>query len=203
MAPFASISGSSTYADAINAGRNGERASARRLVGSSERDFVNCTPWADVARWLAAESAADSGWDEPGWWLLGVDDRLSGYGLPRLAERCRQLAGGRQRWAALAITAREADVLSLVVEGLANKEIAARLSLSPRTVEKHVEALLRKLDARSRTQLVAVAEKARSADAYVAGLAAGGALRGPTDAGRNPDRQADREPTNTWRTSCC
>ena len=148
-----------TYADAINAGRNGERASARRLVGSSERDFVNCTPWADVARWLAAESAADSGWDEPGWWLLGVDDRLSGYGLPRLAERCRQLAGGRQRWAALAITAREADVLSLVVEGLANKEIAARLSLSPRTVEKHVEALLRKLDARSRTQLVAVAER--------------------------------------------
>ena len=38
-----------------------------------------------------------------------------------------------------------------------NKEIAARLYLSPRTVEKHVESLLRKIGARSRTQLVAFA----------------------------------------------
>jgi DNA-binding NarL/FixJ family response regulator len=45
-------------------------------------------------------------------------------------------------------------VLDLVVEGLANKEIAALLFISSRTVEKHVESLLRKLDARSRTQLV-------------------------------------------------
>ena len=49
-------------------------------------------------------------------------------------------------------------MLALVVDGLANKEIAARLSLSPRTVEKHVEALLRKLNARSRTHLAVIAE---------------------------------------------
>jgi DNA-binding NarL/FixJ family response regulator len=55
------------------------------------------------------------------------------------------------------VTVREADVLRLVAEGLANKEIAARLFLSPRTVEKHVESLLRKTGARSRTQLVAIA----------------------------------------------
>ena len=48
-------------------------------------------------------------------------------------------------------------MLRLVAEGLANKEIAARLHVSPRTVEKHVESLLRKTAARSRTQLVAVA----------------------------------------------
>ena len=46
-------------------------------------------------------------------------------------------------------------MLRLVAEGLANKEIAARLHVSPRTVEKHVESLLRKTAARSRTQLVA------------------------------------------------
>jgi DNA-binding CsgD family transcriptional regulator/tetratricopeptide (TPR) repeat protein len=155
---FGLNSGLLAYADAIIAGRAGDPATARRLAVSSEGDFVNCTAWADVARWLAAESAADSGWDQPTWWLSGVGERLAGYGLRGPATRCRDLAGGPQRWAALDITAREAEVLSLVVEGLANKEIAARLALSPRTVEKHVEALLRKLGARSRTQLAAVAD---------------------------------------------
>ena len=42
---------------------------------------------------------------------------------------------------------------ALVIGGLANKEIAAALRLSPRTVEKHVENLLRKTGARSRTEL--------------------------------------------------
>ena len=46
-------------------------------------------------------------------------------------------------------------MLRLVVAGSSNKEIAARLYLSPRTVEKHVENLLRKTGSRSRTQLMA------------------------------------------------
>jgi DNA-binding NarL/FixJ family response regulator len=49
---------------------------------------------------------------------------------------------------AAGITAREADVLRLVAGGLANKQIAVGLHLSPRTVEKHVESLLRKTGAR-------------------------------------------------------
>ena len=55
-------------------------------------------------------------------------------------------------------------MLGLVAEGLANKEIAARLALSPRTVEKHVESLLRKTGTRSRTQLASLARPARPAD---------------------------------------
>ena len=51
------------------------------------------------------------------------------------------------------MTDREADVLRLVIAGLGNKEIAAALRLSPRTVEKHVENLRRKTGARSRTEL--------------------------------------------------
>jgi DNA-binding CsgD family transcriptional regulator len=147
---FGLNSGLLTYVEAIIAGRAGDRATARRLASSSERNFVNCTAWADVARWLAAEPAAASGWDQPRWWLCGVVDRLCGYGLSGLAKRGRELVGGPQRWAGLEITAREAEVLTL--------EIAAQLALSPRTVEKHVEAMLRKLGARSRTQLAAVAE---------------------------------------------
>jgi DNA-binding NarL/FixJ family response regulator len=54
----------------------------------------------------------------------------------------------------LGFTDREAEVLSLVAEGLANKGIATRLGVSPRTVEKHIESLLRKSGARSPTHLV-------------------------------------------------
>ena len=114
--------------------------------------------WNDVARWLAAESAGGAGWDDPAWWVNGVPERLDALGLTHPAERCRRLAGTPRRWEGLGITVREADVLNLVVQGLSNKEIAATLSLSSRTVEKHVEALLGKLDARSQTHLAAVAE---------------------------------------------
>jgi DNA-binding CsgD family transcriptional regulator len=145
-------------AAAIIVGRAGDKSAARRAVGASESHFVNSMAWNDIARWLVAESAAAMGWDDPAWWVSGVGERLAALGLAHPAERCRRLADAPRRWEGFGITAREADVLNLVVQGLSNKEIAATLSLSSRTVEKHVEALLRKLDARSRTHLAAVAE---------------------------------------------
>jgi DNA-binding CsgD family transcriptional regulator len=53
------------------------------------------------------------------------------------------------------LTAREAEVLRLVAEGLRNAEIAQRLFVSRKTVEHHVSAILRKLDARTRGEAVA------------------------------------------------
>jgi DNA-binding NarL/FixJ family response regulator len=52
------------------------------------------------------------------------------------------------------LTEREADVLRLVVEGLTARQIASRLVLSPRTVENHVQNVLRKLQLHSRAALV-------------------------------------------------
>ena len=49
------------------------------------------------------------------------------------------------------------DRLALLAEGLTNKEIAARLYLSPRTVEKHVERILTKTGLANRTALAAFA----------------------------------------------
>ena len=52
------------------------------------------------------------------------------------------------------LTPRETEVLELLAEGMANKEIAARLSFSTHTAKFHVESLLRKLDAVNRAEAV-------------------------------------------------
>lgn len=49
---------------------------------------------------------------------------------------------------------REKQVLALIVEGLPNKDMAAQLSLSVRTVEKHRQRVMRKLGVRRATELV-------------------------------------------------
>lgn len=52
------------------------------------------------------------------------------------------------------LTRRQADVARLVSSGLTNREIAARLHLSHRTVDMHVSHVLRRLDCRSRAEVV-------------------------------------------------
>jgi DNA-binding NarL/FixJ family response regulator len=56
-----------------------------------------------------------------------------------------------------ALTAREAQVLRLLAHGRANKEIAAELVISERTVKFHVSSILAKLGAGNRTEAVRLA----------------------------------------------
>ncbi|MDF2881437.1 MAG: DNA-binding response regulator [Clostridiaceae bacterium] len=51
------------------------------------------------------------------------------------------------------ITEKELDIITIVAEGLSNKEIASRLYLSEGTVRNSLSAILEKLDLRDRTQL--------------------------------------------------
>ncbi|MEU5943481.1 AAA family ATPase [Micromonospora sp. NPDC047548] len=60
--------------------------------------------------------------------------------------------GGRRSYGDQ-LSPRELDVVRLLVEGRTNREIAAALFLSPKTVARHVEAAMRKLDVSSRTAL--------------------------------------------------
>jgi DNA-binding NarL/FixJ family response regulator len=56
-----------------------------------------------------------------------------------------------------ALTRRESEVLSLLAQGMTNKEIAERLVISERTAKFHVSSILRKLAADNRTEAVTVA----------------------------------------------
>ena len=56
------------------------------------------------------------------------------------------------------LTAREHDVLRLVLDGASNREIACRLVLSVNTVKKHILNLYGKLNVRSRAQAIAKAQ---------------------------------------------
>ena len=59
------------------------------------------------------------------------------------------------------LTGREREVLQLIARGYTYKEIAGRLHLSPRTVESHVSAVLRKLQLSSRHELTRWAAERR------------------------------------------
>jgi DNA-binding NarL/FixJ family response regulator len=57
------------------------------------------------------------------------------------------------------LTTRQVEVLGLLVEGLSDAEIAARLSLSAKTVGHHVSAVLAKLGIGSRREAAAAARR--------------------------------------------
>jgi DNA-binding CsgD family transcriptional regulator len=63
------------------------------------------------------------------------------------------------------LTGRQVEVLGLLAEGLTDAEIAARLSLSAKTVGHHVSALLAKLGVGSRHQAAAAARRLGTASA--------------------------------------
>jgi DNA-binding NarL/FixJ family response regulator len=59
------------------------------------------------------------------------------------------------------LTARQVEVLALLVDGLTNAEIAQRLVVSPRTAEHHVAAVLTKLGATTRREAARRASELR------------------------------------------
>lgn len=72
----------------------------------------------------------------------------------RLAQRPAAVTDGEPD-----LTSREVEVLSLIAEGMTDKEIAARLSLSLYTVKSHVRNILTKLHAANRRQAARLARK--------------------------------------------
>jgi two-component system, NarL family, nitrate/nitrite response regulator NarL len=79
---------------------------------------------------------------------------------PRIANEVPIFRSGEPAFEVEPLTLREREVLNLMAEGLTNRAIAQRLSISEHTVKFHVNSILGKLDAQSRTDAVVRASRA-------------------------------------------
>ncbi len=79
----------------------------------------------------------------------------------RVLERVRRMAAGDAHDELAALTAQERKILLLVAEGKTNKEIAAEVFLSDKTVKNYVSSILSKLDLERRAQAAAFVAKHR------------------------------------------
>ncbi len=94
------------------------------------------------------------------WFQAHEMDRLAAHHARLVAEMSRTPAPTRRQAVANQslvepLSAREIEVLDLIVSGLSNREIADQLVIAPGTVKRHINNLYGKLGVRSRTQAVA------------------------------------------------
>lgn len=91
--------------------------------------------------------------------LRGVRAAAAGDS-PLSPKAARAVVGARQeRRPADELTARELDVLRLVGRGLANKQVAARLGISEKTVKAHLTSVFQRIGVADRTQAAIWAER--------------------------------------------
>ena len=137
--------------------------------------FAPFAPWWNhLAQRLVAPDALADGWGQPVAWMREAAAGFDSIGHDRLASACRGIlrkAGERvprsgrgtaqvpPQMRRLGVTSREMDVYLLVAQGFSNSEIAARLFISPKTVETHVANLVAKTGQGGRRELVAHAAR--------------------------------------------
>ncbi len=162
------------WSRAVLLGRDGRQEDA----DAAAAEALSCSEGQPTARFLggrlAAEAALADGWGDPVGWLRAAESHYHAQQVPRLAAACRALlrqAGaqvtqrrrGHDRVPAvlrqLGVTVREFEVLTLIADRLRDREIAERLFLSPRTVEKHVASLRARTGQADRAELVRFARQ--------------------------------------------
>jgi DNA-binding NarL/FixJ family response regulator len=142
-------------------------AATRQIVASgAESQVVVLTSFSDSERIVAALDAGAIGYllkdTEPEDLLEGV--RAAARGESPLNPRAaRQLLTARTSTPVLTVelTPRELEVLGLVRQGLANKQIARRLGITERTVKAHLTSTFQRIGVSDRTQAALWAERNR------------------------------------------
>lgn len=156
-------------AAAVHAGRQGDRAKAEQHAKQA-RIAAEVYPVTRhlIARLVAPAATAD-GWGNPIEDLRIAEAWFHDQGVAPAARSCRdvlrtlgasipQRRGGTEAVPAelrtLGVTVREYEVGQLVADHLGNRAIGERLHISPRTVEKHIAALISKLAVPDRQALI-------------------------------------------------
>ncbi len=147
---------------------DGVTATRRVRAELPDAQVVILTSFSDRDRIVAALDAGAVGYllkdAEPEELLAGI--RAAARGESPLHPRAaRELLGARtdkqqiSSEAAADLTPREVEVLSLVRQGLANKQIARRLGISERTVKAHLTSTFHRIGVADRTQAALWAER--------------------------------------------
>ncbi|HWO68649.1 MAG TPA: helix-turn-helix transcriptional regulator, partial [Umezawaea sp.] len=146
-------------AHAVLLGRDGRVAEAGDAVRAAQEAAAVFPVARHLGLRLVAESAHADGWGDPVTWLRGAEEYFHQVQVTPVASACRGLlrqvgASVQQRRTGteqvprqlrvLGVTVREFEVFLLLANRMGNKAIAARLHISPRTVEKHVASLISK-----------------------------------------------------------
>jgi DNA-binding NarL/FixJ family response regulator len=125
-------------------------------------DVLVLTSFSDSERIIAALDAGAVGYllkdADPEDVLNGIRSVSRGES-PIHPRAARALLGVRAGSQQVQLTSREAEVLGLVREGLANKQIARRLDISERTVKAHLTSAFARIGVSDRTQAALWAER--------------------------------------------
>jgi DNA-binding NarL/FixJ family response regulator len=136
---------------------DGVEATRRLLAAVPTAQVVVLTSFAETARVQAALRAGAVGYllkdSEPDTLLAAVRSAASGTGPidPRVTAALLAAPAAPPDDPAAELSPREREVLDLVAQGLANKQIARRLGITERTVKAHVGSLFRRIGVADRT----------------------------------------------------
>jgi DNA-binding NarL/FixJ family response regulator len=139
-------------------------SATREIVTQELSDVLVLTSYSDAERIVGALDAGALGYllkdAEPDEVLRGIRAVARGES-PIDPKAARELLGTRRTTstAAADLTPREREVLALVRQGLANKQIARRLAISERTVKAHLTSTFQRIGVVDRTQAALWAER--------------------------------------------
>jgi DNA-binding NarL/FixJ family response regulator len=170
-------------ADVAVVGTAGDGEAAERLIAAQSPDIVLCdirlSGTVDGLEILSRHAAGPafimlSAYSYPSYYVAAFEHGAKGFlskmaSIEQIVAAVRKVAAGGtafpddvRRAVRLALrppTPRESQILALVAEGIANAEIAERLSLRVKTVESQLRRMFDRYDVTSRTALVRVAQR--------------------------------------------
>ncbi len=143
-------------------GVDGVSATRQIVAAGLDVDVLVLTSYSDNERILDALDAGAVGYllkdADPDDVLAGIRAVARGES-PIHPKAARALLGARSAGGRPQLTAREVEVLGLVREGLANKQIARQLEISERTVKAHLTSAFSRIGVADRTQAALWAQR--------------------------------------------